>query len=149
MSDIRTIWQTDLGIGDFAPVGAGASHDIETAVLLSLFSDRVATADDPIPDAGQGGLIDRRGWWGDAYLRRPLGSRLWLLAREKQIKEVLNKARDYCTEALAWMIEDQICARIDVVCAFTARGRIDIQVILFRRDGRATNLRYDYAWKDE
>lgn len=55
---------------------------LDTAVIISLFTDRRALEDDATPDFTE----NRRGWWGDTYdaQQRPIGSRLWLLSREKQ-----------------------------------------------------------------
>ena len=81
-----------VAAGDLA-----ADNGLKTAVLISLFTDRLAAADDEIPD----GTEDRRGWWGDMPADGsapsgappdPIGSRLWLLARAKQSAETLNRA---------------------------------------------------------
>jgi phage gp46-like protein len=80
---------------------------IVTPMVVSLFSDRVARADDPLPEYMPGQHFDRRGWWGD--LTRgdgradPIGSRLWLLHREKELPEVVARATEYVTEALKWV----------------------------------------------
>ena len=49
---------------------------IDSAIVLSLFCDARALAEDRQPDP--------RGWWGDALAGQPFdrwGSRLWLLAQ--------------------------------------------------------------------
>jgi phage gp46-like protein len=58
--------------------------DFQTAAIISLFTDRVARADDPYEDN------DRRGWWGFNE-QNQLGSRLWLIRREKLTREVAEK----------------------------------------------------------
>ena len=87
-----------------------ADEGLQTAVILSLFTDRLADDDDRLPDGGN----DRRGWWADAYNERPHGSRLWLLSREKTEEAVLRRAKTYAEEALAWLIEDGIAAEVVV-----------------------------------
>ena len=78
-----------------------------TAVTISLFSDRLARADDPLPESMPGEVSDRRGWWGDLTRpdgrANPIGSRLWLLNREKELQEVVTRAAEYANEALAWL----------------------------------------------
>ncbi|MDL2226540.1 phage GP46 family protein [Deltaproteobacteria bacterium OttesenSCG-928-M10] len=80
---------------------------LQTAVTVSLFTDRVARADDPLPEYLPGQKSDRRGWWGDLSREngrsRPIGSRLWLLFREKELPETVRRAREYAAESLAWL----------------------------------------------
>src|SRR5260370_260114 len=106
MSDTTIIWNPALGYGDWDMDGAQlvAGDDLLTAVYISLFTDRVASPDDVIPDGTQ----DPRGWWGDAGQDVLIGSRLWLLNRAKQTTETLNLAKDYITEALKWLIDDGV-----------------------------------------
>lgn len=117
--DIRISWDANLMEGDFVfdEVAQDLEFDegLETAVIISLFTDRRANFDDILPDPDN---RDLRGWWGD--LASPLvegdqiGSRLWLLEREKTLKTVLVRAKQYAEEALQWMIEDRIATKIEV-----------------------------------
>jgi phage gp46-like protein len=145
MPDISTIWVVDLSLGDYALQGAAlrAGDDLVTAILLSLFTDRQAAADDVIPD----GSDDARGWWGDLAAPRPIGSRLWLLEREKELPQVLVRAAGYVDEALQWLIDDGVVARFDRVVEFTRPGMLGIKIVAFERDGTIlTNQFYQYAW---
>ena len=117
--DVRISWDLGLMEGDFIfdEVIQDLEYDegLETAVIISLFTDRRANFDDILPDSSN---RDFRGWWGD--LASPLiegdqiGSRLWLLEREKTLKTVLVRAKQYAEEALQWMIEDRIATKIEV-----------------------------------
>ena len=117
--DVRISWDLGLMEGDFIfdEVTQDLEYDegLETAVIISLFTDRRANFDDILPDSSN---RDFRGWWGD--LASPLiegdqiGSRLWLLEREKTLKTVLVRAKQYAEEALQWMIEDRIATKIEV-----------------------------------
>lgn len=111
----------------FADGGLETADDLETAVMLALFSDARAKPDDTVP----GDPADRRGWWGDALppvvLGRELvgdrfGSRLWLLERALQIPATLVLARQYAREALQLFIDAGIASRIDVDASFPRRG---------------------------
>ncbi|MEW6612713.1 MAG: phage GP46 family protein [Pseudomonadota bacterium] len=119
-----------------------ADHDIKTAVLISLFSDRRAEADDPLPDAAG----SRRGWWGDALTGRRLGSRLWLLSREKQLREVVNRAREYAEEALAWLVEEGVARRVRVSAEILQPGWIALTVLVERNGTAPARYRYEFAW---
>lgn len=118
----------------------------ESAVLLSLFTDRLAEEDDPLPDT-QGS--DRRGWWADTNAREgPLGSRLWLLAREKQTEEVRQRAELYCREALAWMIEDDAADVITVEALWSerVRGMLTIEIAIYREARLIWTKAYPLVW---
>ncbi|MBI6944196.1 phage GP46 family protein [Pseudomonas putida] len=142
MTDIATVWIAADGQGDWAiSMGALASgSDLASAVLISLFTDRQATADDDLPDT----TGDRRGWWADVGQAVAIGSRLWLLNREKLTDDVAKKAVIYAKEALAWMIDDGIATAIDVAPT-VERNRLDL-VVTITRAGGAESFRYAWAW---
>ena len=70
---------------------------LKSAVWMSLGTDRRAENDDVLP----GGDGDKRGWWGDSFRQRRIGSRLWLLERQKITADTLLRAEEYAAEALA------------------------------------------------
>lgn len=146
MSDIATIWVPDLGRGDWVQDGAAlkGGEDLATAVLISIFTDRVANSDDPIPD----GSGDPRGWWADAGERYPIGSRLWLLERAKQTAETAARAKDYIVEAVQWLINDGVAATIDVTTAWIAPTRLGAQVVVNRHDGTSVALNFANVWQE-
>lgn len=93
---------------------------LRTAVMLSLFSDARAT---PV-ELSRYGDDDPRGWWGDLLAQVDgdrWGSKLWLLEREKQTDETLNRAREYAFDSLRWLSEDGIAERVDVEAAWMDR----------------------------
>ncbi len=100
---------------------------LKSAVLYSLFTDRLANTDDAIPD----GSANRRGHWGDAFLpddNDSEGSRLWLLAREKQTTQTLNRAIEYAEEALQWLIDDLIASAVTVTAEWLRTGVLVMQI---------------------
>lgn len=154
MADVRTAWSplTAPLRGDWLiePPGLAADHDLETAVLLSLFTDDSAHVDDVIPD----GADDRRGWWGN--WERPeagaLGSRLWLLSREKSTDDVRRRAEEYAAEALQWLLDDGVAASVDVVATYLEIGPVPpqtlaVQIAITRSDGTVFDRRYAWAWE--
>lgn len=144
MSDITTAWSPALGRGDWVQLGAQlqSGNDLSTAVLISLFTDRIAHVDDIIPD----GTTDPRGWWADdpAY---PIGSRLWLLTRAKQTSETLARAQDYIAEALQWLIDDGVVARFGITVEWTRSGQLGARVTAYRSDGSTTALNFASVWR--
>lgn len=145
MSDTSTIWMRDLGRGDWALNGANlqSGNDLETAILISIFSDREAAPDDDIPD----GTNDPRGWIGDVEQQYKIGSRVWLLTRSKQTQETLRRANDYIAEALQWLIDDGAVARFDITTEWTAASMLGARVLAYKTNGAAAPLNFNWAWK--
>ncbi len=116
MTDIAITW--DNGVGDIALDGFDLRTDntLTTAVVISLFTDRRAQDSDELPGANG----DRRGWWGDSYRDRPIGSRLWLLSREKTLQSVLDRAAAYALEALQWLRD---AGRVKKIAVYASRVR--------------------------
>lgn len=147
MTDIALSWDAALFGADIAVAGGDLVTDdgLRTAVILSLFSDARARDDDALPDAGS----DRRGWWGDVAASPAddrTGSRLWLLARSKNLPAVLANVRDYVREALAWLIEDGVAASIDIVAETPRRDALALGVTI-NRPGGAAGRRFDFVWE--
>lgn len=116
--DIRVSFDTSLLQGDFLfdsdLQDLESESGIESAVIVSLFTDRRAEDDDILPDPQS---TDRRGWWGDLtadITGDQIGSRLWLLSREKTLESVLIRAKEYAEESLQWMLDDNIVEKIEV-----------------------------------
>lgn len=134
--------------GDLVLSGYDLERDdgLETAVIISLFTDRRATPEQIPTDYPQD---DLRGYWGDiaqALASDQTGSLLWLLAREKQLPQTLSRAQQYCREALAWMIEDKVATRIEVAASFHARGVMLLVIDIYRPSGTSVRYRYNYEW---
>lgn len=142
--DIALVYDPNAKAFDLAIAGGDLVVDsgLETAVLLSLYTDRRALAEDVLPDDG----TDRRGWWCDAYSDRLQGSRLWLLSREKGLDRVLRRAEEYASEALDWLIEDGIATTVEVQANHLRRGVLQLIVAIQRPNEAALERRYDYVW---
>lgn len=158
MPDIRTVWNGDSQSGDWQVVDGGldTSGDLETAVLISLFTWARAADDDDLPYKGS----DRKGWWGNLdgdalYGIRELGSKLWLLARRTQSEETRQDAIRYAADALRWMKERAVVARVDVDAQWISLGSrtaakagfLGLVVKLYGTDGGVVfDRRYAWAW---
>jgi phage gp46-like protein len=151
MSDVQTIWDTLNARGDWAMSGPSlaSGNDLYTAVLISLFTDRVAHPTDVIPD----GTTNPRGWWGDNQIDGsvdPIGSRLWLLDRSKApTTQVLNQAVDYCKEALQWMLDDGVAANINVQASWNAPNYLALVVTISQtNDTTPKPFKFDLLWQE-
>ncbi len=154
VTDIRITWNADLMEGDFNfdidAQDLESSTGLQTAVIISLFTDRRARDDDELPDPNSD---DRRGWWGD--LASPLiegdqiGSRLWLLDREKTLESVLVKAKQYAEEALQWMIEDGVAVKIEAETerqGIVGQDILALKVRIYRTFGNDKTEEFSFQW---
>jgi phage gp46-like protein len=149
---MQLTWEPQRGAADLARTATGALADdngLTTAVLLSLFIDRRAEADDQLPEPA--GLDARRGWVGDAIalgqttgLGDRIGSRLWLLHRAKQTDETLRQAEDYAREALDWLVTDGLAAEVAIAAEWIARGVLALGIQVSPAAGDPA-LRFDFA----
>ncbi|MEG2431195.1 MAG: phage GP46 family protein [Acinetobacter sp.] len=144
MSDIRTLWVVSAGAGDWVAQNGdlASGDDLDTAVYISLFSDRLARADDDFDGT------DRRGWWGDTGQDYVIGSRLWLLYRRELSREIAGKAEDYAQEALQWLLDDSIVAQISVSTRIIYPRTLILMVVLTRPDGTTRSISFDWAWSE-
>lgn len=151
MTDIALIWNDETNLGDILTTGADLQSDegLQTAVIVSLFTDRRASDDDALP----AGETNRRGWWGDVAPEVEgdvTGSKLWLLFREKRLPDVIARAQEYARESLQWLIDDKVASRVDVTAEALRVGEGDvlaIQVDVYRPRGEPVRFRYNYAWQ--
>jgi phage gp46-like protein len=145
--DINIVWDTLNQRGDWQMAGAGLAigNDLETAVLLSLFTDRALPLDQTPPD----GTTDRRGWWGDSYETSPIGSRLWILKRAKKADAAftLQEAHDICAEALQWLLDDQVAASVAVTTFWATPVQLGIVIVITEPDGTVSRFQYSWAWQ--
>ncbi|AXW48116.1 phage GP46 family protein [Ralstonia pseudosolanacearum] len=145
--DIELFWNADECRCEWRqrPDGQLAvDHDLKTAALVSLFTWRRAEAGDRLPDPKG----PRRGWWGDLLSAKPIGSRLWLLSREKQTTEVVRLAQEYAEEALAWLVEDGVCKSVDVVSEIVRPGMLGLRCRFTRPDASQVAFKFDFAWQN-
>jgi phage gp46-like protein len=147
MSDVKTVF-IDMEHGaDYALDGLGLTEDdgLDSAVILSLFTDRRANADDVIPD----GSKDLRGWWADSFAdvkNDKIGSRLWLLGREKQLSAVLTRAQQYADEALKWLIDDGVAESVIVVASNPRMGVLALLLSITRPGHPVKQYRFEKFW---
>jgi len=125
---------SDLGIanGDLQ-----VDDGLQTAVIMSLFCNARAEDTDILPD----GETSRRGYWADTPDDR-MGSKLWLLGREKMLPAVAARARQYVQEALAWMVNTGVAATVEVETELQQPNMLKIGITITR----GTNRDYDYLW---
>lgn len=118
---------------------------LKTAIIISLFTDKRVSLDE-VPQ----GQRDPRGFFGDVFeedVGDSMGSKLWLLEREKHTAEVRELAREYAQEALAWLVEDSIAASVTVTVEYISQEQSRINVLVERPMGRPIDYQFDFVWK--
>lgn len=141
----------DAGVVDLAYIKVGdrdlvRDPGIETAVIISLFTNRRAEEEDILPDNS----ADKNGYWGDILndANDSTGSKLWLVGRSKNTTEVIPLVEEYAKEALEWMVEDGVAEKVEVVAE-----RYDMVTVLMTiaitRPGEEQSIFYKYYfnWK--
>ena len=113
--------------------------DIQTSVLMSLFSDQRATTQDDQDNP--------RGWWGDSLTGTKSGSRLWILRGTKITNLSLAKAGSYAKASLAWMITDGLAKEITAECTRKSLDIVELMVNITRPDNTTINQKYDLTWE--
>lgn len=146
MPDITVTWDPINNRGDWSAANGDlvTGSDLETSVLICLFTDRVLPDDMTPPD----GTDDRRGWAGDTYAELPIGSRLWTLRRRSisNVSALLRDAQDICNEALAPLLTDGVAANIDVQTFYPSPGQLGIIVTITEPNGNVSTFNYQWAW---
>jgi len=128
----------DLGTGTLG------GDQLVRAVVLSLFTWRRAEVIDVAPGES------RFGWCGDSISSiqgDKFGSRLWLLARQNVTARTLQRAKEYCAEALQWLIADGVCATMEITVERFGRNGIAVGIVLYRADRSVlSDLRFADIW---
>lgn len=139
--DLALTFNPTLQAFDLRLAGADLAGDktLASTVLASLLCDRLA---EPYEVATN---QDRRGWWADAYASpaHRTGSRLWLLEREKQLPGVVQRCKQYCEEALAWLVQDGLCSRV-AATVFVPRPGWLIALIALTINNQSRQYRFEF-----
>jgi phage gp46-like protein len=117
--------------------------DLRTAVVISLFTWARAKSDDKLEEGESA-----QGWWGDNLSEDnyKIGSRLWLLMREKLTQETINRTEEYIKESLRWMLDDKVASKISVAVSRNGLDRIDADIQIYHAGG-VTDLKFNDLWQ--
>ncbi len=133
----------DVSINDCADIAM--ADDLQNAVMISLFTDARASDSDVLPNQN-----DRRGYWGSAIDGENWGSKLWLLETARDLQTTYNDAKQYASDALAWLVTDGVAEKVEVE---TGRYESDdckvlmaLQVKIYK-PRQVINFNFQYAWQ--
>ncbi|KFK95013.1 MULTISPECIES: phage GP46 family protein [unclassified Serratia (in: enterobacteria)] len=111
------------------------------SVIISLFTWRRAEPDDD--------SVHPMGWWGDTYptvQNDRIGSRLYLLRREKVTSKTTELVRGYIEQALAWMKEDGVITRSLITVQRHGTETITAEITLYRTGGADHRITLTDLW---
>jgi phage gp46-like protein len=164
MPDIRLLQNTLFpGQGvvqiDWNLLSDGTLDDTQalaTAVIVALGTDRLANANDILPDLDS---TDRRGWWGDLDAQElwggwPIGTRLWLLMRDKIVGPearqgaTVVRVEQYIREAIEPFLDLRIGSRMAVKATRIGKEQINALVRIYRGPKLEIELNYQLLWDD-
>ena len=116
----------DADLSDFE------ADELAQAVLISLFSWRKSAADDgPVAPY-------RQGWWGDTFAQE---------TGDRMLPQMLRRAEAYAKEALKWLTEDAVVARIEVTAERSDIDQLTLTVVCFKPDDtQALAARFQNVW---
>ena len=139
--DRRGLFDISVRKGDLV-----GDDSLGTEVMVSLFSDVRAEQDELPPE-----YKDLRGWWADALLalqgdEQGLGSKLWLLRRQKQLESVLVRAEAYARSALQWLMDEGLADAVNVSAENPVQGTLVLTVSITRASPSVVQ-RVTEVWK--
>ena len=154
MGDIRIVWDPATGTGDLNMLATGAleiGNDLETASLISMFTDAQADPGDVVYGT------DPAGVWIDTYsaLEDPalptiakdrMGSKIWQAFARPRTQETLNWLRDEIIRCHGWMMTDGVASAVDANAFFTGPGGIGATVTITASG--VANV-FSYVWAQE
>lgn len=120
-----------------AVVTSDMADNLSRSVVISLFTWQRASQSDEVDND------QRMGWWGDTFAENKgdkIGSKLWLLLRQKVTDETLLRAQEMADDALQWLVEDGICTEISVSVERDSNdpNRINLSVVLEQEHGKTS-----------
>ena len=115
---------------------------METALIVSLFTDARASADNVATPQ------NRRGWVGNILttnIGRSLGSVLWVYEQSRITQNILNQIKVAAQESLDWLVEDNIAKTVLVSIQEVRTRGIVIEINIQTPQGK--NQRYSAIWR--
>lgn len=128
----------DPDTGDLA-----TTDGLDSAIFVSLFSDRRAYADE-VSDPRK-----RRGWIGDLVSEvtgDKFGSGLWLYEQHRLTPTVENGVRLEAEQALSWLVDEDLVTYVEAeTLRLPAARTLNIKITLTALDGGVSTRAYELA----
>lgn len=136
MTVLALTWNADTQQAELTEADDTLETWLRSAVIMSLFTDARATADEE-PE-----ITQRRGYWGDIDLDGDdsLGSKLWLHRRSKLTNDVANTVRDEAQAALDWLVEAGHISALAVTVERQPPDRLAYQIDITLLNGELLSM---------
>lgn len=124
--------------GDLVP-----ENGLETAVLISLFTDRYIEKENLPPS-----IVESRGNWADALEPDSfrLGSRLWAIDRIGKLDAPTRAGIEAAArESLEWFVEEGIAEEVNVRAVLVSGQRIDLDISIRRPEKNEDDV-FKFLW---
>ena len=135
---IKSVFQPKLVGGDLV-----LDEGLETAVIISLFSDARVTTDE-LPQ----GIVFKRGYWGDMIPDKVgdvFGSKLWIYDRSKITNATIAQVELAAATSLQWLIDDKIADTVIVAASRYDTFTLILQITITKPGDTASNV-YGFLW---
>ncbi len=155
MSDVSFIRRNELPYCDLSIKDGDIEFgdELESALLVSILTDARCTSEELeraslVVSYAPNNVTTLRGWWGDTYSDTPLGSKIWLNARQKSTDQVLADQQSFIEESLSFLIQDGIVNTIQVNTYWTEdKKSMEAKIVVVKPDASLQEFRYQFAWE--
>lgn len=137
MNALNLTYSSFIGTGDLcADSGDSISAEnwIKTAVYTSIFTNKYH------PNTQE------QGYWGDMFQGESYGSHLYTLARSKLYAPTIRRAKDYCRDALAWLVDDGHIKGLELNLSALSASRLEIHIVIVMLDGSILKQTEEYSF---
>lgn len=142
-TDIELMYRDEKGYYDLDITTNGdlkVDNSWDTGLNLALLTDgRADKSEVTRPEKQRGTIVD-------LFTTKRNGSKLWLLEQARNDNGAVNRAIDYCKNALKYFIDEDFVKTIYVNGQRTSNG-IVLYIEVFGKDGEVDKYRYD-AWNN-
>ncbi len=147
MGDIAIVWNPATSQGDWVIRNGDlkSGSDLESAILVSLFTDAYAPDFVPPPPSGP---PNPRGCWTDTYTGYRIGSLLWTRTRLIKTQATLNLIKGDCQNALAWLVTAGAVTSFDIDAAWVNKTALALAITANMPDGTAPAFAYKRLWNE-
>lgn len=128
--DIAINWINNSGDISFSDKDLVSDESLKSVILMSVFTDRRVGKE--------------RGCWIDTYEGYQIGSRLWLIDREKKMDQVPLRANEYVIEALNWLKVEGVIKAVKVDSYLDGSNMLQIPISVTKPDGVVS--KFDFVW---
>ena len=142
-TDFELLYREDKGYFDLEITDSGdlkIDKSFDTGLNLAILTDgRADVSEISRPENQRGTIVD-------LFTDRKNGSKLWLLEQSRNDEGALNRAIDYCKNALKYFVDLNFVKQILVDGAKSEKG-IYLTITVYGINGEIDKYRYD-AWNN-